>query len=423
MRKFLTLLFVLLLVLVFVSFGWAQEEKIEIIHYHWSQPPYDEINANAAKTFMEKYPNVKVEIMFFADPDMPTKVRTALLGGGGMDTFAMPNMQSAWFMANGLCTEIIPSAFGKETIEEVVDMWEEGSLQKCGGFYDGKYYGIPFEMSSYVAWINKAHMKEAGLDPETNIPKTWSEFVDVCKKMTVWRNDVIVRNGFAINLKASAFPFLVLHSFMEQKGLDWTTEQGLLASLETPEALEAFSTFTNFAVKDGIFNPGLFDDEREGFGNGLCSTFLTGGSWYWGVLDHYTVSREDVTPFPYPRFEDGQDVGGPVYGYCVFVAEQCKNKEWAWKWLDHLASQPEAFIAHGYYQPRKTLDPALAYKYIPNNDVFDAERRKGATVIASPSYSEIQDAVGEAIRRVVFAGVSNEESLKMLKEELKGIIK
>jgi ABC-type glycerol-3-phosphate transport system substrate-binding protein len=62
-----------------------------------------------------------------------------------------------------------------------------------------------FEMSSYVAWINTGHMKEAGLDPVANLPKTWKEFVDVCKKMTIRQNDVIVRNGFAINLKASFF--------------------------------------------------------------------------------------------------------------------------------------------------------------------------------------------------------------------------
>ncbi|QPM69128.1 ABC transporter substrate-binding protein [Atribacter laminatus] len=420
--KNLTIVFVILFLLISVSMVWAQEEKINIVHYHWTQPPYDEINANAAKTFMEKYPNVNIEIIFIADPDMPTKVRTAALGGGGMDSFAMPNMQSAWFMANGICAEIMPSAFGKETIEEVLEMWQEGSLQKTGGFYNGKYYGIPFEMSSYVAWINTGHMKEAGLDPVANLPKTWKEFVDACSKMTVRQNDVIVRNGFAINLKASVFPFLVLHSFMEQKGLDWPTEQGLMDSLDKPEALEALSTFTNFATKDGIFNPGLFDDEREGFGNGLCSTFLTGGSWYWGVLDSYSVAREDVTPIPYPRFEGGKDIGGPVYGYCVFVAEQSKNKEWAWKWLDHLANQPEAFIEHGYFQPRNSLDPALADKYILNNDVFDAERRNGAALLASPKFSETQDAVGEAVRRVVFGGMSNEESLNALKEELSDIL-
>ncbi len=421
MKRILPFLVVLCFMFVSVPFVWAKAEKIRIVHYHWTQPPYDEINAGSAKSFMAEHPNVQIKVLMYADADMPTKVRTALAAGGEIDTFAMPNMQSGWFMANNTCAEIMPSAFGKQTVQEVIDMWEKGAVKKVGGFYSDIYYGIPHEMSNYVAWINTAHMREAGLDPETDIPKTWKEFVSVCKKMTKDEGGVRVRNGFAINIKASVFPFLILHTLMEQKGLDWSTEKGLLASLDTKEAVEALTTFTNFATKDDIFDPGLFDNEREGFGNGLCSTFLTGGTWYWGVLDHYSVPRKDVTPMRYPRYKDGKDIGGVVYGYCVFVAKQCKNQEWAWKWLNYLERQPEAYIVHGYYQPRKTLDPLLADKYIPNNDIFGAERKTGAAILSSPRLSEIQDSVGEAVSRVIFRGISNEESLRTLKEEIESI--
>lgn len=421
MKKIFSITVSLFLVMSLFVVG-AEAEKIRIVHIHWTQPPYDEIVTQTAEDFMEKYPDVEVKVLLYADADMPTKVRTALAAGGECDTFAMPEMQSAWFMANGLVEEIMPSAFGKETVEEVVAMWEDGAFQKVGGFYEGKYYGIPHEMSNYVAWINTAPMKEAGLDPEKDIPETWEEFVEVCQKMTKREDGVIVRNGFAINVKAAVFPFLILHSLMEQKGLDWATEQGFLASLDTPEALEAFTTFTNWATEDGIFNPGLFDNEREGFGNGLCSTFLTGGTWYWGVLDEYSVQREEVMPIKYPRFEGGKDIGGIVYGYSVFVTKQAKNKEWAWKWLDFLESRPEEYIVHGYYQPRKSLDPALADQYIPNNDVFGAERSAGAAILASPQVSEIQDAVGEAVSRVIFQGMSNEEALQLLKDDVEMIL-
>lgn len=111
------------------------------------------------------------------------------------------------------------------------------------------------------------------------------------KILTEKNGDQITRNGFAINTKAAIFPFLILHSLMQQKGLDWSSEKGLYSSLDTKEALDAFSTFTNWATKDGIFDPGLFENEREGFGNGLTSQFLTGGTWYWGVLDGYSVKE------------------------------------------------------------------------------------------------------------------------------------
>lgn len=421
MKKVLSIV-VLLLFVTSVYAMYAEAEKIRIVHIHWTQPPYDDIVSQTAKDFMEQNPDVEVKVLMYADADMPTKVRTALAAGGECDTFAMPNMQSAWFMANGVTAEIMPSAFGKETVQEVVDMWEEGAFKKVGGFYNGTYYGIPHEMSNYVAWINTAYMKEAGLDPAKDIPTTWDEFVEVGKKMTKRDGQVITRNGFAINVKAAVFPFLILHSLMEQKGLDWSSEAGFLASLDTPEAVEALTTFTNWATTDDIFDPGLFENEREGFGNGLCATFLTGGTWYWGVLDQYSVAREDVAPMRYPRFKDGQDIGGVVYGYSMFVAKQAKNKEWAWKWLDFLESRPEAYIVHGYYQPRKSLDPALADKYIPNNDVFGVERSTGAAILASAKLNEIQDAVGASVSRVIFEGMSPEESLQLLKDDVEMIL-
>ena len=154
-----------------------------------------------------------------------------------------------------------------------------------------------------------------------------------------------------------------------------------------------------FFTKDGIFDPGLFDNEREGFGNGLTSQFLTGGTWYWGVLDGYSVKRNEVMPIKYPRFKDGENIGGVAYGYCVFVAKQTKNKEMAWKWLNYLESHPEKYIVHGWFQPRKSLDKTLAAKYIPN-----------------------YDAVGAAVQRVLFEGTSNEDSLSMLKDDVENIL-
>ena len=406
---------------ILIAFSSVSFAKEIIRHIHWTQPPYDEIIMGTAKDFMSENPNVEIKIQLVADADMPTKVRTALTANG-VETFAMPNMQSPWFMANGTTAEIIPSAFGKNSIQEVVDMWLPGAIKKTGGFYEGKYYGIPHEMSNYAAWINIDHMKKAGLDPKKDIPTTWQEFKLLGKILTEKNGDQITRNGFAINTKAAIFPFLILHSLMQQKGLDWSSEKGLYSSLDTKEALDAFSTFTNWATKDGIFDPGLFENEREGFGNGLTSQFLTGGTWYWGVLDGYSVKRDEVMPIKYPRFKDGKNIGGVAYGYCVFVSKQAKNKELAWKWLNYLENRPEKYIVHGWFQPRKTLDKKLAAKYIPNYEVFGEEFEYAAAIIASAKFAEIQDAVGASVQRVLFEDISNKESLSMLKDDVGSIL-
>jgi multiple sugar transport system substrate-binding protein len=420
MRRALSLLMCTLLLL---SAGFLYSAaKIRIVHFHWTQPPYDEINLASAQSFMAANPNVEVKVLFFRDPDMVTKVRTTLAASSELDTFAMQGKLSPWFMSMGVVEEIIPSAFDKRTVDEVVDLWKPGVMKKCGGFWQGKYYGIPFELSSYVAWINTAQMREAGLNPEKDIPKTWDQFTAVCKKMTVDKGGVRVRNGTAVNLKPASFPHNIFLALATQKGLDWTTEESLVKSLDSKEIVEALSTFTNWALKDDIFSPGLFDDERQGFGNGQTATFLTGGSWYWGVLDGYSVPRADVTPFPYPRFRGGQDTGGYAYGYSAFVAKQTKNKEWSWRWLNHLASFPDKFIEYGYWQPRKTLSGELAAKYIPKNEVFETERLKGAGHLLSPKFNEVQDEITNSVTRVIFQKITPEESIAILKQNVKAIL-
>ena len=125
---------------------------------------------------------------------------------------------------------------------------------------------------------------------------------------------------------------------------------------------------------------------------------------------------------PYPRFSSGKNVGGVAYGYCVFVTKQSENKEMAWKWLNFLENRPEAYIVHGYFQPRLSLDKALASKYIPSYEVFGEELKTAAAILASPSLSEIQDAVGAAVQRVLFQNMSNKDSLAMLKDDVENIL-
>ena len=430
MRKRFYLSAVVLLLLT-ASISWAEGqneasdngmEKKRIVHYHWTETVYDQINNHAVDMFQETHPNVEVKLLLFADADRATKIRTALASGGEIDSFALSNGEAAEFYENDQMIEIIPAAFGKDSIEEVVDMWEPGSIKSAGGIWKGKYYGIPFELSNYAAWINTKFMTEAGLDPVADIPKTWPEFVDVAQKMTVDEGGVRVRNGFATNPKASIFPFLVLSAFVAQQGLDWSSEEGMIKSLDSPKLVDAFRIFTNFATEDDIWDPGLFDNDREGFGNGLTATFLTGGTWYWGVLDQYSVPREDVTPFAYPRTPGGEDFGGIGYGYCVYVSKLAKDPELTWEWLDTLASQPNAFIKQGLNQPRKTQDPKLAAEYIPNYDVFGAELKKTSPWITSTHNPEIQDAVWAACSRVIFEGMDVNESVKVLKSDITSIL-
>lgn len=423
-RKLFLGVLVLLLMSTFV-FAAGQEEAVEkqtIVHYHWTETSYDVINKVAVEMFKEKHPEVEVELLLLADADRANQIRIALASEGNIDSFALGNMEAVEFHEAGQMLPIDPAGFGKNTVQEVVDMWEPNSIEISGGYWNGEYYGIPFELSNYVGWINTKFMEEAGLDPVKDIPKTWDDFFKVTKMMTIDKNGVRTRNGFATNSKAAVFPFLILSAMAAQQGMDWLTEEGFKKSINSPEIAIVLSTLTDMATKYDIWDPGMFDDEREGFGTGKTASFLTGGSWYWGVLDNWGTPREDVTPMAYPRYKDGLDFGGIGYGYCLYVSRLAKNPELTWEWLDTMASQPNEFIKLGYNQPRKTLDKELAKVSIPNYDIFGVETAKASPILMSTKISEIQDTVWAAAARVIFEGMDMDSSVKLLRSDINGIL-
>jgi multiple sugar transport system substrate-binding protein len=399
----------------------AETQKVKVTYMKFSQPPYDDIIRQTAKDFMAENPEVEVEVLLLKEADLAVKVKTAIASGGGVDCFTTNNVEALWFLENDTLEEIMPSAFGKQTVQEVVDMWREGSLEAAGLIKNGKYYGLPFEYGvDGCLRVNLAYMKEAGLDPVKDIPTTWDEFRDVAKKMTVKQNGIITRNGFAINMRNPFEILEVVTTLMQQKGLDWATEQGLFESLDKPEAIEALKTFTGWATTDGIWDPSLGSDDRDDFGSGLNATCLSAGNWF--DITPYAVKAEDAGVYEMPQFADGVGVSGADYSGVYVVLKQSKNKEWAWKFIDYMASRPEEYIKYGLYQPRKTLDLALVSKYIKNSDLFFNSKYPHARMLKSPRVSEIADAVLNSLTRVMAQGMSNEDSLKQLKVEVAKII-
>lgn len=421
--KFLIVPLMLVLVAsIALAGGRRESEKQRIVHYHWTETAYDVINNRAVELFQAEHPDVEIRLLLLADADRANQIRIALAADGDIDSFALANMESAEFHVANQMVPIVPAGFGKNTVQEVVDMWQPNALEIVGGYWEGDYYGIPFELSNYMAWINTAYMTEAGLDPVNDIPRTWDQFVNVAKRMTVDQGGVRVRNGFATNSQAAVFPFLIMSALAAQQGFDWLTEEGFKESVNSPGIATVITTITDMATEHDIWDPGLFNDEREGFGTGRTATFLTGGSWYWGVLDNWGTSRDDVAPFPYPRYAGGQDFGGVGYGYSLFVSRLARNPELTWKWLDTMASQPNDFIRHGYHQPRKTLDMSLADQYIPAWDAFGVEMAKASPILMSTRMNEIQDAVWAAASRVIFEGMDVNRSVQVLRNDVNRII-
>ena len=399
-------------------------EKITLTMLYSAGQPSEDLYTSFAKDYMAENPNVIIKNTFILDSEIPTKLKTTISGGGGFDIIRMFNLEAAWFKENNTLAEVIPSAIGVNTMQEVLDMWEPNSFKITGAEYKGKYYGIPEQIANYVGWINIKYMKEAGLDPVKDIPKTWDEMVEVAKKMVVKENGVITRDGFSVGLAENLYPFIIMSTLAEQKGLDWSTEEGLLASLDKPEAVEALKEFTDWALIDGIWEPGLMADATEQFGAGVTGMMLQAGSWYFSALPDFKVTKEEIMPIKYPRFADGKDIGGFSYGYSYIVPETSKYIEEAWKYIKYISDRPDDILKiANSYTPRKTIDKDLVTEVIPYADLFMGdELAKGAILVESAHFGEIQDATALAVDDVLSKGTSPENAIAELKISVQNIL-
>lgn len=419
----------ILIILLSIGMVWAagdsegQAKKISLVHYGHTQPPFDGLIERNINQFMEDNPNITVEYAIFADPDLPNQILTSIAGGTPPNSFTIAGSNAARFLEKGQLATIDPTAFGKQTVEEVVAMWQPGAFEGAGGYFKGEYYGIPHELSNYCAWINGKHMVEAGLDPEKDIPKTWEEFIDVAKKLTVDKDGVRVRNGFGVNLRTAGFVANVSYPLLLGAGAGIVDANITKSLLDTPEAARAVRLFTDWILEDKIWDPGLVTDDREGFGNELQSSFFTGGAWYWGVMaSQYPDTYDDAIVFPYPRFADGADVGGISYGYSTYVVKSAPNQKEAWMVADAIASTPDDFIKEGLFQPRIGYSQNIAQEYLPSWDVFGAELVKATPRPMTQYYQEIIDIYYKAVTQIVYDNVEVEAALEVAAKKINELI-
>jgi len=396
-------------------------DPVKLVHYNQLSDVGNEYLIELSEDFMELYPNVEIELSFYNPEDLLAKIKTTIGAGTQLDLFFMSNFNAAWFLENDVLGELTPVSWGLETVEEVASLYIDGSFDATGCTYNGKYYGVPHVMNGWAAWLNKTHMIEAGLDPEADIPETWDEFVEVAKALTITEGDIITREGLGI-INNPFWSFLVINSMMQQKGLDWLTLEGMIEGCDDPGAAEALKEYTDWVLVDKIWDPALTDDAHMGMATGMVSGLVTGGTWVWGVFENAEANLDDYMPIPYPVFPDGEKKLGLAYGAAHLVTKSSENPEWAYKWADFIGSAPEKWIEAGsQFCPKVSLDSSAMVDEVRGWPIFEETIRNGTATIPSSKYAEINDIVFAAIQRVLFDGMSNEDSIAKLKTDLEAL--
>jgi sn-glycerol 3-phosphate transport system substrate-binding protein len=302
----------------------------------------------------QKESGIAVEAVYTGDYSQAlVKALTAIKGGGGPQVAVL------------LAAEM-HSLQDQDILVSLDEMGLDADGRKwMDGFYpaflansraDGKLWSMPFQRSTAVQYYNKAHFKEAGLDPD-HYPTTWKELGEAAQKLT--RRDAtgrVTRWGIkmASDLGNAQWTFGAL---AYQAGLVLMNQAGTETYFKDPKATDAMAFWRSLST-DYKASP-----EGQSSWGDLSPDFLQGNT---SIIQHTTgnlTNLHDKATFPFgivglPGKESPHTVvgGGNLYffkqaspaeraaslRFAKFLSTPERAADWSIR-TGYIATRPEAY--------------------------------------------------------------------------------
>src|SRR5690554_3608027 len=207
-RLLLGLVFLLVLVPLGSEYNIANSQQRIVTFWTWLDPGANDPRAMAQteiiNNFMDKYPDIKVEVVSMPWQDIDKRVIMAAAVGRGPDVAKTDSVNLAEHVAAG---SVLPlDEYVKDWPEEKKDdflLWD-GTIyndQKMAFFHDSRIASM-FVRTDLLRKIN------------ADIPKTWDELTDVCSKLISSNTTTygaafgLSRSGGASAVREWLFPML-----------------------------------------------------------------------------------------------------------------------------------------------------------------------------------------------------------------------
>ncbi len=132
----------------------------------------------AKGTFLQKYPNVDVEILTFALREFETKLATSMPTGAGPDLLTYHDFIFTRYYEGGNYAEMPDDLVKIVEDSSKVDQAFTEILSR-----EGKPWGVPLWTGRSAVFYNKDHLREAGFSkPPATVPELWAAAEKMAKK-------------------------------------------------------------------------------------------------------------------------------------------------------------------------------------------------------------------------------------------------
>ncbi len=178
-RTLITILCLVFLVLVSLS----AMARTTVTIWNWSQEQKDFYNEMIAD-FEAENPDIDVEWVTYVQDQYRTTLPLALRGDSGPDIFFVLPEDDVWsYVDRGWITPI-----GDYLNTEFLNQFNGSLFVEGSMYFNGKLYTLPFydraKKMNGLMFYNREVFRKAGLDPDKDVPKTFSELRNVTREIT-----------------------------------------------------------------------------------------------------------------------------------------------------------------------------------------------------------------------------------------------
>lgn len=270
-----------------------------------------------ADDYMAAHPNVTIEITVLENEAFKTKLTTVMQSGDPPDIF------QSW--GGGTFYQQVQAGLLKDITADLDanggewrDTFAPGALGVYS--YQGKNYGVPWDMGDVGFWYNKDLFAQAGIDTP---PATWTEFLDDVKTLkAAGITPISIGEG-------DKWPGMHVWNYLAtricgQKGFDAVMDG--TGSFTDPCFVEAGKKLQELIALEPFqegFLGATHDEMQATFGNGKAAMELS-GQWAPSVEAANSADQKGVANlglFAFPSVEGGagdpSDVVGGGNGFAI----------------------------------------------------------------------------------------------------------
>ena len=422
MKKFVVSIFLILALItpLFATGAEEVDENAPVTIEFWTHEDANrqKLEDRYIEEFTKMHPNVTVNVTRQSANKLIELIQSAFAANQGPTMFNLSIEDEYQYIEAGRLAPIDYMAAGYEDAQDVISAYAPKMLE--GVTLEGEVYGLPLELTNWSIFLNKKVFRDAGLDPETDYPKTWEDMVEISRKLIIREGDILVRRGYDFR-----YGYYLVNNvpMVEQLGGALFSEDGKEAIIGEKAWIEFLTFMKNWGPNGENLGSPTYTAARKLFNKdnndiAMCTTGLYQEARILNDNPDFYNSGEWMV-IPYPKFENAvKDVAGCYYGhfYMVNSDEDKATQKAAWQLISYMLSHGEEYLENvGIIQPTTELLNSDTYKNMPYSDVFTGDFARGHIVYYGAASAEIQALIRTAVEAVMLQGVEPKQAYLQLK--------